>query len=228
MRRTRHESSSHGPNTTGHGERVRVAWKETKDGTWIAHIGPCWITLRPMEWHHPQAREHREAIDRTWIYNIRHYAPEAVGSDLTDGVFEVERTARDGGARMAKDRVVTLARAFEICKRARRSREALDPTSVAWLDQRLIDTLRGSYATWRENTTRYGRGVYPEPRWSTARLADEAAQYNRPDDLNVTSKRFYELVRTALERLKRQKLVVTTQGLDDRGRETTLWEPQSP
>ena len=205
---------------------MRVAWKESSDGTWIAHVGPCWITLRPMEWHHPQAREHRDAIDRTWIYSIRHYSPEAVGSDLTDGVFEVAQTARDGGARQAKEHAITLVRAFEICKPLRRKRAALDPDSIAWLEQRLLDTLRESYATWRDNTARYGRGVYPEPRWSTARLAEEAAQYQRPDDLAVGSKRFYELVRAALDRLKRRKLLITTQGLDDRGRETTLWEPQ--
>jgi hypothetical protein len=26
---------------------MRVAWKET-DNTWLAHIGPCWISLRQM------------------------------------------------------------------------------------------------------------------------------------------------------------------------------------
>src|SRR5574341_1052609 len=183
---------------------MRVAWKETKDGVWIAHVGPCWISLRQMPWYHPQAREHREAIDRTWIYSVRHYAPGELGSDVTDGVFEVDRAPREGGAR-----------------------EALDPASVAWLEQRLLDTLRESYAAWRDNTARYGRGVYPEPRWSTARLAGEAAQYSRPDDLDVSRKRFYEIVHAALGRLKRRKLVVSSQGLDDRGRATTLWEPAS-
>jgi hypothetical protein len=206
---------------------MRVAWKETDDGTWLAHIGPCWITLRPMEWHHPQARAHRDAIDRTWVYSIRHYSSEAVGSDLDEGVFEVAQTARDGGARQAKERVITLARAFELCKRVRRARPALDPASTAWLEQRLLDTLRDSYTTWRDNNARYGRGVYPEPRWSTARLADEAAQYHRPDDLNVSKKRFYELVRAALDRLKRRDLLVTSLGLDDRGREAPLWEPRT-
>jgi hypothetical protein len=204
---------------------VRVAWKETETGHWIAHIGPCWISLRPMEWHHPQAREHRDAIDRTWIYSVRHYAPDLAGSDLTEGVFEVDRTPHAGGTRQAKDRAVTLARAFELCKRPRRVREVLKPESVAWLDQRLIDTLRESYAAWRKNVESYGRGVYPEPRWSTARLAGEAAQYSRPDDLDVSGKRFYALVSATLSRLKRRKLVASSQGLDDRGRETTLWEP---
>lgn len=205
---------------------MRVAWKETSDGTWIANIGPCWITLRQMEWHHPQAREHREAIDRTWIYSIRHFtAAEMTSSDLTEGVFEVERAPYDGGTRQAKERVVTIARTFEICKRTRAVRAPLKSESVDWLEERLLDTLRASYTSWRENTARAGRGVYPEPRWSTARLADEAAQYNRPDDLDVTDKRFYTLVRSALDRLKRRKLVVTSTGLDDRGRETTLWEP---
>lgn len=206
---------------------MRVAWKETKDGVWIAHVGPCWISLRQMPWYHPQAREHREAIDRTWIYSVRHYAPGELGSDVTDGVFEVDRAPREGGVRQAKEKAVTLARAYEICKRPRRAREALDPASVAWLEQRLLDTLRESYAAWRDNTARYGRGVYPEPRWSTARLAGEAAQYSRPDDLDVSRKRFYEIVHAALGRLKRRKLVVSSQGLDDRGRATTLWEPAS-
>lgn len=206
---------------------MRVAWKEPESGHWIAHIGPCWISLSLMAWHHPQAREHREAIDRTWIYNIRHYAKDLTGSDLTEGVFEVDRAPRDGGARMAKERAVTLARTFELCKRPRTVREAPKPESIAWLEQRLYDTLRTSYASWRKNTAGFGRGVYPEPRWSTALLAGEAAQYSRPDDLNVSSKRFYALVRAALDRLKRKKLVSTSQGLDDRGRETTLWEPVS-
>lgn len=204
---------------------MRVAWKETDDGTWIAHIGPCWITLRPMEWHHPQSREHRDAIDRTWVYSIRHYSPEAVGSDLDDGVINVEQNERDGGVRQAKERAITVVRAFELCKRVRRTRAAIDPTSTTWLEQRLLDTLRESYKTWRDNAAHHGRGVYPEPRWWTARLADEATQYHRPDDLNVGSKRFYELVRAALERLKRRKLLVTSLGLDDLGHETTLWEP---
>jgi hypothetical protein len=204
---------------------VRVAWKETEDGHWLAHIGPCWITLRPMDWYHPQAREHRDAIDRTWIYSVRHYAPDLAASDITEGVFEVDRASRDGGARQAKEKVVVLARAFEVCKRPRRAREALEPESAAWLEQRLLDTLRTSYASWRKNTASFGRGVYPEPRWSTALLAGEAAQYTRPDDLDVSSKRFYTLVRAALDRLKRKKLVASSQGLDDRGRETTLWEP---
>jgi hypothetical protein len=206
---------------------MRVAWKETEDGHWLAHIGPCWISLRPMEWHHPQAREHREAIDRTWIYSVRHFSPELTASDLTEGIFEVEHTSRSGGIRQAKDRAVTITRTFELCKRARAVREALTPASAQWLEQRLLDTLRASYASWRKNTSTFGRGVYPEPRWSTALLAGEAAQYNRPDDLDVGGKRFYALVRTALDRLKRRKLVVTSQGVDDRGRETTLWEPVS-
>lgn len=204
---------------------MRVAWKETEDGHWLAHVGPCWITLHPMDWHHPQAREHRETIDRTWIYTIRHYGSELTGSDLTDGIFEVDRAPFDGGVRQAKDKAIAIARTFEVCKRPRRTREAIAPESVAWLEQRLIGTLRESYGHWRKNISIYGRGTYPEPRWSTARLAAEAAQYSRPDDLDVSGKRFYELVRAALDRLKRKKAVVTTQGIDDRGRETTLWEP---
>jgi len=205
---------------------MRVAWKETEDGTWIAHIGPCWITLRPMPWYHPQAREHREAIDRTWIYSVRQIGLETPSRDLTEGVFEVDRTFRDG-ERQAKDRVITLARALEVCKRPRRTREPLQTESVDWLENRITETLRESYASWRDRTAQFGRGVYPEPRWSTARLANEAAQYRRPDDLDVGGKRFYTLVRAALDRLKRRKVVVSSQGLDDRGRETTLWEPAS-
>jgi len=206
---------------------MRVAWKETEDGTWIAHIGPCWITLRSMPWYHPQARDHRDAIDRTWIYSIRQLGAESLEHrDLTEGVFEVERSSRDG-ERQAKDRVVTLARALEVCKRPRRTREPLEATSVDWLENRLTETLRESYASWRDRTARFGRGVYPEPRWSTALLAKEAAQYSRPEDLDVTDKRFYALVRAALDRLKRRKVVASSQGLDDQGRETTLWEPAS-
>jgi hypothetical protein len=205
---------------------MRVAWKETADGHYIAHVGPCWISLRPMDWYHPQAREHREAIDRIWIYSVRQFSPSTMaGSDLTEGVFEVEQTSREGGARQAKERAVALARAFEICKRPRRVREAIAPESVGWLDQRLLDTLRESYASWRESVSRVGRGVYPEPRWSTARLAAEAAQYSRPEDLDVDTRRFYALVAAALKRLKRKKLVASSRGLDDRGHETALWEP---
>ncbi len=203
---------------------MRVAWKETDSGHWLAHIGPCWISLRQMDWYHPQAREHREAIDRTWIYSVRHFTPDA-STDLEEGVFEVKRSSRDGGVRQAKERAVTLARVFEACKRAHVVRDALTPTSTEWLEQRLLDTLRDSYAAWRKNVASYGRGLYPEPRWSTARLAGEAAQYNRPDDLDVGKKRFYAIVKSALDRLKRRKRVVTTSGLDDQGRETTLWEP---
>lgn len=203
---------------------MRVAWKETDSGHWLAHIGPCWISLRQMDWYHPQARERREKIDRTWIYSVRHFTPDA-NADLEEGVFEVERAPRDGGIRQAKERAVTLARAFEACKRSRVVREALEPASNTWLEQRLLDTLRESYAAWRKNVASCGRGVYPEPRWSTARLAGEAAQYSRPDDLDVGKKRFYTIVKSALDRLKRRKLVVTTLGLDDQDRETMLWEP---
>lgn len=178
-----------------------------------------------MEWHHPRAREHRDAIDRTWIYSLRHFSPELTASDLTEGIFEVDRTSRSGGDRQAKEKAVAIARTFALCKRARPVREALAPTSAQWLEQRLLETLRVSYASWRKNTTSFGRGAYPEPRWSTALLAGEASQYNRPDDLDVGGKRFYDLVRSALDRLKRRKLVVTSRGLDDRDRETTLWEP---
>lgn len=94
---------------------------------------------------------------------------------------------------------------------------------MLWLENRLLETLRDSYTRWRESR-RYS-ATYPEPRWSTALLALEAAQYHRPDDLEVADKRFYSLVRTTLERLRRRGLVVGSTGLDDRGRETTLWEP---
>ena len=203
---------------------MRIAWKKTDDH-WLAHIGPCWISLRPMDWYHPQARDHREAINRTWIYTIQHFSPELTASGLTEGIFEVDRAPFDGGVRKAKEHVVAIARAFEVCKRPRHAREAIEPASVAWLEQRLLSTLRESYAYWREKVSSYGRGNYPEPRWSTAQLAGDAAQYTRPDDLDVTDKRFYLFVRAALDRLKRRKLVTTSHGLDDRGRATTLWTP---
>jgi hypothetical protein len=178
-----------------------------------------------MPWYHPEARQ--RPIDRTWIYSVRQFGADSLeGTDLTEGVFEVDSVSRDG-ERQAKDRAILLARDLGVCKRTRRTRDPVQPSSVEWLENRLTETLRESYASWRDRTARFGRGVYPEPRWSTARLALEAAQYNRPDDLQVTDKRFYTLVRSALDRLKRRKIVVSSQGLDDQGRATTLWEPSA-
>lgn len=191
----------------------------------MAMIGPCSISLRLMEWYDSRAREFRESIDRAWVYSVRHHTNIAEAETLAEGVFEVGQTRYEGGLRQAQEHAVEIAREFTPCKRMRRTREALDPTSVEWLEHRLLDSLRTSYDRWRENNARYGRGVYPEPRWSTALLADEAAQYHRPDDLEVPDRRFYSLVRTTLERLRRRGLIVGSTGLDNQGRETTLWEP---
>ena len=118
-----------------------------------------------------------------------------------------------------------MAREIAACKRVRRERDALEPESVAWLEHRLLETLRVSYTRWRESVARHGKGVYPEPRWPTSLLAGEAAQYNRPEDLQVSDKRFYDLVRATLDRLRRRGLVASSMGVDDRGREARLWEP---
>lgn len=222
---------------------MRVAWEES-DNTWLARIGPCYVSLRQMDWHDTQAREHREALDRTWIYSIRHF-PEGTfeSSMLAEGVFEVMRRRYDGGLNEAQHRAVDIARELALCKRTHRKREALDPEAIVWLEERLLETLRESYTRWRATVAdvkqRAAAGdplaretlwiglnrVYPEPKWWTARLALEAAQYNRPDDLDVSNKRFYVLVRNTLERLKRRGLVTSSSGLDDDGHETTLWEP---
>lgn len=228
---------------------MRVAWTEY-EGMWLGRIGPCHFMLREMSWSDPRAREHREAIDRMWTYSIRHYPdPDDLtkAETLDEGAFEVARTRYDGGLRQAQERLVEIARKTGACKRTRRQREALEPESIAWLEARLLDTIRTSYASWHQNVAHLKaqaaagdrsaqdalyweqvsrRPVYPEPRWSTARLAGEAAQYSRPDDLDALSdKRFYALVHTTLERLKRRGLLASSAGPDDRGRETRLWEP---
>jgi hypothetical protein len=209
---------------------VRVAWKKYGDDpSWIARIGSCMIALREMQWHDPLAQEHRQAIvDGTaWRYAVRHYSHDDMtkSETLAEGVIVVVRVRYDGGLRQAQARVVELTREIAACKRVRRERDALEPESIEWLEHRLLETLRVSYTRWREMTARYGKGVYPEPRWWTALLALEAAQYHRPDDLVVSNKRFYDLVRAALERLRRRGLVASSTGADDRGREARLWEP---
>jgi hypothetical protein len=40
---------------------MRVAWNES-DNTWLARIGPCYVSLRQMDWYDAQAREHRETL----------------------------------------------------------------------------------------------------------------------------------------------------------------------
>lgn len=216
---------------------------------WLGRIGPCYLVLREMSWSDPRAREHRDAIDRMWVYTIRHYpdADVTAAETLAEGAFEVARTRYSGGLREAQERLVEIARDAGVCKRARRQREAPDPEAIAWLEARLLETIRTSYATWHQNVARLKeqaaagdrsaqealyyeqvsrRPVYPEPRWSTARLADETAQYSLPDDLDALSdKRFYALVYNTLERLKRRGLLASSAGPDDRGRETRLWEP---
>jgi hypothetical protein len=221
---------------------MRVAWNES-DKTWLARIGPCYVSLRQMDWHDTQAREHRDAIDRTWIYSVRHF-PEGTyeSSMLAEGIFEVARSY-SSGLYEAQHRAVNIARELALCKRTHRKREVLDPEAIAWLEERLLETLRESYTRWRATVAdvkqRAAAGealaretlwiglnkIYPEPKWWTARLALDAAQYSRPDDLNVSDKRFYVLVRNTLERLKRRGLITASTGLDTDGHETTLWEP---
>jgi hypothetical protein len=207
--------------------------------------------LRLMHWSDEKARDHRDAVveERMWVYTVAHYPNietlERV--DLANGVFEVTRRSYDGGIREAQERAVAFAREVAICARARRQREALDAASVTWLEERLLETLRTSYAKWHQNVAwikeraaagdrsaqdalyyeqSSRRPLYPEPKWTTARLAGETAQYNLPDDLDALSdKRFYQVVYTTLERLRRRKLIASSAGLDDRGRETRLWEP---
>jgi hypothetical protein len=211
---------------------MRVAWKEygDRDPSWLARIGPCSIAIREMQWHDPLAQEHRQAIvDGTaWRYSIRNYPHEddmTRSEVLAEGVIVVEQRRYEGGLRLAQARAVEMAREIAACKRVRRERDALEPESVIWLEHRLLETLRVSYTRWREMNARYGKGTYPEPRWWTALLAGEAAQYHRPDDLQIPNKRFYSIVRTTLERLRRRGLVASSTGADDQGRETTLWEP---
>ena len=203
---------------------MRVAWKAHAGDYWTARIGPCWITLSLMSPYHARAREHRETINRTWIYSVRD--PLKNETLVEDAIFEVERRRYDGGDQEARDRAVALARELAPCKRQRTKREALAPESIAWLEDLLLETLRRSYGTWRENTARYGRGVYPEPRLSTALIALEAAQYGgRPDDLDVSKKRFYSIVAAALNRLKKRGLVTSSSGLDYSNKPARLWEP---
>jgi|SRR5574342_73045 hypothetical protein len=203
---------------------MRVAWKAHAGDYWTARIGPCWITLSRMSPYHPRARERRDAIDRTWVYSVRD--PLGDTTLVEDGVFEVARERYDGGDQEARDRAVALARALVPCKRVRVKRAKPASSSVAWLEEHLLKTLRKSYDAWRENTARYGKGVYPEPRLSTALLAMEMSQYGgRPDDLDVPKKRFYSIVTTTLYRLKKQGLVTSSTGLDYSNKPTRLWEP---
>lgn len=92
-----------------------------------------------------------------------------------------------------------------------------------WLADAVLGVLQRSYADWRAYGARLGRR---EPVWSTAPIALELSQYgSRPDDLRVADKRFYQLVYATLGRLARRKLITSSTGLDDRGRETRLWAP---
>ncbi|HSX23429.1 MAG TPA: hypothetical protein VLE97_11700 [Gaiellaceae bacterium] len=203
---------------------MRVAWKAHAGDYWTARVGPCWITLSRMSPYHPRARDHREVIDRTWVYSVRD--PLGGKTLVEDGVFEVARDRYEGGDQEARERAVALTRELAPCKRTRTKRDPVAPLSAAWLEERLLDALRRSYGTWRENTARYGRGVYPEPRLSTALLALEAAQYGgRPDDLDVPKKRFYAIVVATLGRLKKQGLVTSSSGLDYSNKPARLWEP---
>jgi hypothetical protein len=100
----------------------------------------------------------------------------------------------------------------------------MSPDAARWLENRLLEILRASYAKWKLYGRDYG---YPEPAWSTARLvAALEPRWRRPPELDVPDKRFYSLVRTALERLRRRGLVESSIGVVD-GRETTLWAPVS-
>jgi len=230
---------------------VHVAWKEY-EGLWFASIGPCRLMVRPMDWSDTRARDHRDAVieNRAWVFAVYHY-PDALDIDsrvtLTEGAFEVVRVAYDGGVREAQERVVELARELDLCRRQRQRREAPPAEDVAWLDDKIMEILQSSYARWRENNARLRaqaeagdklaqevlyseritrRPTYPEPRWSTARLAAEVSQYSLPDALDdLSDKRFYQAVHSALERLRRRRLVASSTGPDDQGRETRLWEP---
>lgn len=203
---------------------MRVAWKAHAGDYWTAHIGPCWITLSRMSPYHARASEHREALDRTWVYSVRD--PLKDETFVEDGIFEIERKRYEGGDKEAKERVVAIARQIAPCKRTHRKREAPASESVTWLENRLLETLRQNYGAWRDSIARYGRGTYPEPRLSTALLAIDAAQYGgRPDDLDVPKKRFYAIVAAALERLKKRGLVTSSSGLDYSNKTTRLWEP---
>lgn len=202
---------------------MRVGWKEYYE-SWIARIGPCMISLRRMTWYDARASEFRETIDRAWTCTVRVYDSDdpTKADTIAEAAFETTRVYYDGGLREAQNRAIEIARETGRCKRVKREREALSSEAVEWLENRLLETLRDSYARWRENR-RYS-SHYPEPQWSTALLAMEAAQYHRPDELEVSDKRFYSLVRTTLERLRRRGLVAGSVGVVD-GRETTLWEP---
>jgi hypothetical protein len=145
---------------------------------------------------------------------------------VENDIFEITRKRYEGGEREAQEHAVALARKLAPCKRSRAKRAAISAASITWLEDRLLDMLRDSYNAWRENTARYGRGVYPEPRLSTALVVKDIAQIGgRPDDLDVVSKRFYTIVVAALGRLKKRGLVVTSEGLDYANKPSRLWEP---
>jgi len=142
-----------------------------------------------------------------------------------DTNFEVARRAYDGGRAEAQAHGVAVAQTIAACKRVRREREEIRPEAVTWLADTVLGVLRRSYADWRAYGARLGRR---EPTWSTALIALELSQYgSRPDDLRVADKRFYQLIYATLGRLTRRKLITSSTGLDDRGRETRLWAPAS-
>ncbi len=230
---------------------MRVAWKEHGNGDpiWFARIGLCTIALREMRWHDSAYRENR------WVYTVYHYPGLAPGGDgsiereiLDEGNFDVVRVRWDAGLREAQDRAVEIARKVTLCKRPRRQREALSPEAATWLEAKLLDIIQSRYNEWKDSNARLcaaaeagdrsaqdaiyyqrasGRSLYPEPQLSTARLADEVAQYTMPEELEAQSdKRFYDLVRTALDRLRKAGAITTSTGVY-RGREVKLWEPVS-
>jgi len=194
----------------------------------FAYVGPCQLALSPVDWYEDYAKHNRDAVvqGRAWNFKVVEY-PDRLDFDTqimhVDTNFEVARRAYDGGRAEAQAHGVAVAQTIAACKRVRREREEISPEAVAWLTDTILDILTRSYADWRAYGARLGRR---EPTWSTALIALELSQYgSRPDDLRVADKRFYQLVYATLGRLARRKLITSSTGIDDRGRETRLWAP---
>ena len=206
---------------------MRVKWTD-RDGMLFAYVGPCQLTLRPVEWYEDYAKHNRGAVldDRAWNFRVIEYRDRLDFDARTvhiDDSFEVPRRDYDGGRAQAQAHAVAIAQSIAACKRVRRAREEISPEAVTWLADTILDVLQRSYADWRAYGKRLGRR---EPTWSTALIALELSQYgSRPDELRVADKRFYQLVYATLGRLARRKLITSSTGIDDRGRETRLWAP---
>jgi hypothetical protein len=207
---------------------VRVAWKNLENTgstpLWAARIGPCTIILRELTWYDQDAQTYRDAIIHSlaWSYRVLAHNDDLTQHDLAEGVFAVERRKYEGGLKQAQDHAVELARELDVCKRAKIKHDALSDEAVEWLEAKLIEILERSYGYWR--STGRGHG-YPEPQWTTGLLAGEVKQHHLMDELREQNeKRFYALVRGALDRLKRRGAVAISTGVVD-GREVPLWEP---